>query len=136
MLGKDGFSIRVLVIDDYKTMRDIIRNLLAQGGIHDVEEAEDGKQALDLICRPNFAPLDVIICDLHMKNMDGLEFCNRMRLDKAVRNPGTPIIILTGDSDELMHEVTRQIGATTVLVKPVSAEMLKEKIEAVVGFSV
>ena len=136
MRDERAVSIRVLVIDDHKTMREIIRRLLAQSGIYDVEEAEDGAKALDLIRRPGFVQPDVILCDLHMKNMDGMEFCNTMRRDKSIPRPETPIIILTGDQDPLMHEVTRQIGAATVLVKPVSAEELLTKIVAAVGYSV
>ncbi len=117
-------------------MRDIIRHLLGQVGIHDVEEAENGEQALDLICRAGFVQPDIVICDLHMKKMDGMEFCNRMRLCKNIPQPGIPIIILTGDHDTFMHEVTHQIGATAVVVKPVSADALKGKIEAAVGFSI
>ena len=131
-----AISIRVLVIDDHRTMREIIRRLLAQGGIHDVEEAENGEQALDLLRQPRFAAPDVILCDLYMDKMDGLEFCNTLRRDENLAGSGIPIIILTGDNDPFMHEVTRQIGAATVLVKPVSADVLKEKIEAAVGYSV
>ncbi len=93
-------------------------------------------KALDLICSAGFAQPDVILCDLHMKTMDGMEFCNTMRRDKSIPRPEIPIIILTGDQDPLMHEVTRQIGAATVLVKPVSAEELLSKIEAAVGYTV
>ena len=136
MTHRGAVSIRVLVIDDQRTMRDIIRHLLGQVGIHDVEEAENGEEAVDLICRPGFVQPDIIICDLHMKKMDGMEFCNKMRLDKNILQPGIPIIILTGNHDTFMHEVTQQIGATTVLLKPVSADALKEQIEAAVGFSI
>ncbi|MCH7887748.1 MAG: response regulator [Proteobacteria bacterium] len=80
MTHRGAVSIRVLVIDDQRTMRDIIRHLLGQVGIHDIEEAENGEEAVDLICRPGFVQPDIIICDLHMKKMDGMEFCNKMRL--------------------------------------------------------
>ena len=129
-------EIRVLVIDDQRTMREIIRRLLGQIGIRDVEDAADGEAALELLRCPTFKVPDVIICDLHMEKMDGLDFCNRMRQDKNIAKRSIPIIILTGEQDTFVHDVTRQVGATMVLVKPISAPALKERIEAAVGFSI
>jgi CheY-like chemotaxis protein len=64
--------------------------------------------------------------------MDGLEFCNQVRRDKE---HVIPIIILTGDSDALLHEVSKQVGAVAVLTKPVSAPELQEHIQTAIGFS-
>lgn len=66
----------------------------------------------------------------------GWSSATKCAFDKNILQPGIPIIILTGDHDTFMHEVTQQIGATTVLLKPVSADALKEQIEAAVGFSI
>jgi CheY-like chemotaxis protein len=78
---------------------------------------------------------DVIICDLHMDEMDGMQFCNNVRNDKNLRNHGVPIVMLTGDLDKLLHEVSRQVGAMSVLTKPVSAEELGHHIEKAVGYA-
>ena len=129
-------SIRVLVIDDHRTMRQIVRRLLGQIGIHDVEDAEDGAAALKLLHSPQAKQPDLIICDLHMEKMDGMDFCNKLRHDKNEVLRTIPVIILTGEQDAFVHDVTRQVGATIVLVKPVSASDLKERIVAAVGFAI
>ena len=125
-------GIRVLVIDRQRGMRAILRQLLAQIGIEDVIEARNGEEALELIDRPETMEPDVIICDLHLDKLDGLELCNMFRLDKE---RGTPIIIVTGESDEFLHEVARQVGAVEVLTKPVSAPDLLVQIQTAIGFT-
>ncbi len=127
-------AIRVLVIDDYQSMRSIVRQLLAQVGIHSVDEAANGIEALDLLTNPRAADPDVIICDLHMDGMDGMEFCNRLRRDESIRDRHIPVLILTGESDDLMLEVTQQTGATAVLRKPISAPDLLQHIQSAIGF--
>ncbi len=134
MSSDDLEALRVLVVDDYQSMRSIIRQLLSQSGIHRVDEASNGADALDRLVDPSSADPDVIICDLHMDGMDGMEFCNRMRRDKRVRNRSIPVLILTGEHDELMLEVTRQAGATAVLKKPISAPDLLNHIRSAIGF--
>ena len=125
-------DIRVLVIDRQRGMRAILRQLLAQIGIEDVIEAKNGEEALELIDRPETMEPDVIICDLHLDKLDGLELCNMFRLDKE---RVTPIIIVTGESDEFLHEVARQVGAVEVLTKPVSAPDLLVQIQTAIGFT-
>lgn len=134
MTSTDETSIRVLVIDDQRTMRSIVRQLLGHVGISDVAEAEHGEEALAMISGPRGVIPDVIICDLHMQRMDGLEFCNRLRRSEDARYRGIPIIILTGDEDEMLHAVGRQVGAAKILMKPVAANDLLAEIRAVVGF--
>ena len=129
-------SIRVLVIDDQRTMRQIVRRLLGQIGVQDVEDAENGEAALEMLHRPLAKEPDLIICDLHMEKMDGMDFCNKLRLDKNEMLRAIPVIILTGEQDTFVHDVTRQVGAAMVLVKPISAGDLKTQIEAAVGFTI
>ena len=76
---------------------------------------------------------DVIICDLHMDNMDGIEFLRTLRADKGNVNSRKPVLILTGDKSEQAHEITRQVGASKVLTKPISAEDLIRHINLVRG---
>lgn len=132
----DMVSIRVLIVDDQRSMRSIVRLLLSQVGISDVEEAGNGEQALALLRTPTFTDPDVIICDLHMDTMDGLEFCNQVRREEGIRTRAIPIIVLTGDQNTLIHEVSRQVGATAVLAKPISADELLKQIHTAIGFSV
>lgn len=124
----------MLVIDDQSCMRAILRQLLGQAGIHDVEEADDGESALALLQDSRVADPDVIVCDLHMKNVGGIEFCNRVRRDKDIAGRGIPILILTGDEDDLLHDVSQQVGAAGVIMKPISAPDLRTRIERAVGF--
>ena len=136
MTGTVDSSIRVLVVDDHRTMREIIRRLLGQIGVHDVDDAGDGEQALEMLRNPTADKPDIIICDLHMEKMDGMDFCNHVRRNKNDAIRAIPVIILTGEQDTFVHAVTKQVGATTVLVKPVSAEDLKAQIQAAVGFTI
>ena len=135
MSNKAAQSLRVLIIDDQKAMRSIIRSLLAQHDINQVSEALDGVDAIKFLANRRNPSPDVIICDLHMDNMDGMEFCNKLRLSKddAIRN--IPILILTGERSQMPLEVAKQVGATAVLGKPISAPDLCHHIESAVGFS-
>lgn len=126
-------DLNVLVVDDQETMRKIIRQLLKQAQIGNSFEAANGEEALKFIENIHEPNPDVVICDLHMDGMDGMEFCNTLRRSKKLE---IPVIILTGDSDRLLHETTLQVGAVAIMTKPVSAGDLLQKIEEVVGFSV
>ena len=136
MTETEGSSLRALVIDDQRTMREIVRRLLSQIGLHDVDDAEDGAQALEKLHIPTADKPDVIICDLYMEKMDGMDFCNHLRRDKNDDIRHIPVIILTGEQDTFVHDVAKQVGAVTVLVKPVSTGELKAQIEAAVGIKI
>ncbi len=97
-----------------------------------VLEAADGEEAIEILDRPEIQKPDVIICDLHLDKLDGMELCNMFRRDK---DRVTPVIVVTGESDEFVHEVARQVGAVEVLTKPVSAPELQEQIQTAIGFA-
>jgi len=128
-------AIRVLIVDDQKAMRSIIRNLLSQNDISKIAEAEDGLEAMEALLDNKLPNPDVIICDLHMDRMDGMEFCNKLRRIKDDELRDIPVLILTGERDQLPLEVAKQVGATAVLGKPISAPDLCEHIESAVGYS-
>ncbi len=132
----DPAGLRILVVDDQATMRKIVRRLLMQVGIENVDEAANGEEALARLRNPRIEDPDVIVSDLHMDGIDGLELCNIIRRDERIRNRSIPIVVLTGDDDELIHEVSEQVGAVAVLIKPVSAKELFDSIQAAIGFSV
>jgi two-component system chemotaxis response regulator CheY len=134
MDGPDFKLLRVLVVDDQSTMRSIIKRLLKQGGITDVEEASDGEQALEILRGPRTKSFDLIISDLHMERLDGISMCNTIRRCETIRDRSVPIVILTGDDDDLLHEVVQQVGAVCVLTKPVSASELFAGIAFATGF--
>ncbi len=128
--------LRVLVVDDQPTMRSIVRRLLSQVGINNIDEAANGEEAIAKLRNPRAKDPDVIVSDLHMDGIDGLQLCNTIRRDKHIRNRSIPIVILTGDDDELIHEVSEQVGAVEVLTKPVNAKELFDCIQTAIGFAV
>ena len=128
-------ALRALIVDDQRTMRSIVRTLLSQVGITDVIEAADGTEAIELLEMPGEQLPDFVICDLHMKDGDGMAFCNKIRRHKNGDLAQIPVLILTGDSDGLLHEVAMQIGAANVLTKPISARDLGREISRAVGFA-
>lgn len=123
----DLFS--VMVIDDHSAMRSIIRQLLHQEHIDHVTEARNGQHAFQLMRDVDVPTPDIILCDLYMDVMDGLEFVHNLRRwDKS-----TPVLMLTGERNEFIHDVTRQAGANKVLTKPISALDLAKEIHQAIG---
>ena len=134
MTGKSAQFFRVLTVNDQGTVRSTIRNLLLQNTIRRISEAEDGIETLQALLDVDRPNPDVIICDLHMERMDGLEFCNKLRRSKDNKIRVIPVLILTGERDQLSLEVAEQVGATTVLGKPISTPDLCQQIESAIGF--
>ncbi len=127
--------VSVLVADGHHTMRKIIRGLLEQNGIKHVFEAENGRDAYDWLCNEKLPLPDVIICELHMDQMDGIKLCNAVRRSKEVRESHIPILILTGERDPMVLDVARQTGAMAVLQKPISAPDLGNEVAKAIGFA-
>lgn len=130
-LGESG--LHVMVIDDQELVRAIIRKSLAKANPSRIIEAVNGKEALDLLRKGDVDP-DVIICDLHMETMGGDEFLRQLRADKSNRNSRKPVLILTGDKSEQVHEASRQMGASKVLTKPIAPDELIRQIMLVRGY--
>ena len=116
-------------------MRGIVRQLLKQVGISKVEEARNGRYALDQLTEVDAKLPDFVICDMHMDEMDGIEFCNKLRLSKIEKLRNIPIIMLTGESDKFIRAVSKQVGVGKILSKPVTAEELLDAISDAVGFT-
>ena len=127
-----GGGLHILIIDDQEVMRTIIKKLLAKASPSQISEAGDGVKALEMLRSGEVDP-DVIICDLHMDNMGGIEFLRTLRAEKGNINSRKPVLILTGDKSEQAHEITRQVGASKVLTKPISADDLIRQINLVRG---
>lgn len=123
-----AFTGKVLVVDDYATMRRIIRNLLNQLGITDVEEAIDGTDALAKLRSANFA---MVISDWNMEPMTGLQLLKEVRSD--VRLKGVPFIMVTAESKTENVIAAKEAGVNNYIVKPFNAETLKKKMESVIG---
>jgi len=121
-------STSVLIVDDYRTMLRIIRNLLRQIGIYAVEEAGDGAEALAKLRERQFG---LIISDWNMEPMSGLQLLHHVRADETMRT--TPFIMVTAESKAENIVTAKQAGVSSYIVKPFTAETLKGKIEKVLG---
>lgn len=120
------FSIKVLVADDFATMRKIVRNILKQIGFEDIVEAEDGTAALQIL---KTEKIGLVVTDWNMPNMTGLELLQHIR-----KNPATaqvPVLMVTAEG--LKENVLEAVkaGVNNYVVKPFTAEVLQEKIEAI-----
>lgn len=121
-------SINVLIVDDYKTMLRIIRNLLKQIDFNNVEEATDGSDALSKLRAGNFG---LVISDWNMVPMTGLQLLQEVRADNRLKN--TPFIMVTAESKTENVVAAKSAGVSNYIVKPFNAETLKDKIEKVLG---
>ena len=119
-------SMKVLIVDDYKTMLRIIRNLLKQIDVSDVEEAVDGTEALAKLRANSF---DLVISDWNMEPMTGLELLQHVRKDPHLAK--LPFIMVTAESKTENIIAAKQAGVSNYIVKPFNAGTLKEKIERV-----
>jgi two-component system chemotaxis response regulator CheY len=121
-------SIPVLVVDDYKTMIRIIRNLLKQLGFEDVDEAADGTEALGKMKERRYG---LVISDWNMEPMTGYELLKQVRADSSLSK--TPFIMVTAESKTENVIAAKKAGVNNYIVKPFNAPTLKSKIEAVFG---
>ena len=119
-------NMRVMIVDDYNTMLRILRNLLRQLDINNVEEATDGEKALDLMRRTQF---DLVISDWNMAPMTGLDLLRAVRADEKLRR--IPFIMVTAESKTENVITAKQAGVSNYIVKPFNAETLRMKIESV-----
>lgn len=118
----------VLVVDDYKTMVRIIRNLLSQLGFSDVDEAMDGTEALQKLRQRTYG---LIISDWNMEPMSGYELLKEVRQDGRLTR--TPFIMVTAESKAENVVAAKQAGVNNYIVKPFNAATLKSKIDTVFG---
>ncbi len=125
-----AMTFKVLVVDDQLTMREVTRLALQEMGVRQIIDAENGDDAFK---KATTQPLDMIISDFNMPGMDGLGLLRAVRGHPAVRK--LPFILVTGRGDNALVVSAAQAGVNNYIVKPFTAEMLREKVEAVVGKS-
>lgn len=121
-------SMPILVVDDYKTMIRIIRNLLKQLGFNDVDEASDGTEALAKLREKRYG---LVISDWNMEPMTGYQLLKEVRADDSLRS--TPFIMVTAESKTENVIAAKKAGVNNYIVKPFNAQTLKGKIDAVFG---
>ena len=119
-------NLRFLVIDDFATMRRIVRTLLQDLGFQNVEEAEDGQDALTKLRASTF---DFVISDWNMPNLDGLQLLSEMRKDDALK--AIPVLMVTAEAKKENIIAAAQAGANGYVVKPFTAATLEEKLNKI-----
>jgi two-component system chemotaxis response regulator CheY len=119
-------DLKFLVVDDFSTMRRIVRNLLKELGFTNVDEAEDGQAALAKLRGGGF---DFVISDWNMPNMTGLELLKELRADPALRH--LPVLMVTAEARKENIIEAAQAGASGYIVKPFTAATLEEKLNKI-----
>lgn len=116
-------NMKFLVVDDFSTMRRIVRNLLKELGFTNVDEAEDGVVALQKLHNGNF---DFVVSDWNMPNMTGIELLRNIRADSGLKH--LPVLMVTAEAKKENIVEAAQAGASGYIVKPFTAATLEEKL--------
>jgi len=119
-------KMRFLVVDDFSTMRRIVRNLLKELGHTEVEEAEDGNTALARLKGDKF---DFVVSDWNMPNMTGIDLLKAIRADDALKH--IPVLMITAEAKKENIVEAAQAGASGYIVKPFTAATLDEKLKKI-----
>lgn len=119
-------TIKILVVDDFPTMRRIIKNLLKDLGFENVDEAEDGVMGLEKLRNNSF---DLVVSDWNMPNMDGLTMLKTIRADAAMAK--LPVLMVTAEAKKENIIAAAQAGASGYVVKPFTAAVLEEKLNKI-----
>jgi len=117
---------RFLIVDDFSTMRRILRNLLKEIGYNNAEEAEDGVAALNLLRSGKF---DFVVSDVNMPNMDGFALLKSIRADEKLKS--IPFLMVTADAKKEDIVNAAQNGANGYIVKPFTKATLEEKVQKI-----
>ncbi|MBK5929767.1 chemotaxis response regulator CheY [Halochromatium salexigens] len=119
-------NISFLVVDDFPTMRRIVRSLLKELGFTNVEEAEDGQDALNKLKADKF---DFVVADWNMPNLDGMEMLKQIRADDGLKH--LPVLMVTAEAKKENIIAAAQAGASGYVVKPFTAATLDEKLNKI-----
>lgn len=118
----------ILIVDDYKTMLRIVRNLLSKLGFSDIDEATDGTDALEKLKSRRYG---LIISDWNMQPMTGYELLQKVRSNDSTKS--LPFVMVTAESKVENVIAARKAGVNNYIIKPFSAEVLKAKLKTVLG---
>jgi two-component system chemotaxis response regulator CheY len=121
-------NLRFLVVDDFSTMRRIVKNLLNELGYPNVQEADDGQSALPMLKSGGF---DFLVTDWNMPGMPGLDLLKAVRADPALAK--MPVLMLTAEAKREQIIEAAQAGVNGYVIKPFTAITLKEKIDKILG---
>jgi len=117
--------MKILVVDDFSTMRRIVRNLLVELGFSNplIQEADDGENALVLL---RSQPFDLVVTDWNMPNMTGIDLLRAIRAEESLK--GLPVLMVTAENNRDQIIAAAQSGVNGYIVKPFTAVTLKEKL--------
>lgn len=119
-------NMKILIVDDFSTMRRIIKNLLRDLGFTNTAEADDGNTALPMLRNGNF---DFLVTDWNMPGMTGIELLRAVRADEKLK--ALPVLMVTAESKKEQIIEAAQAGVNGYIVKPFTATTLKEKLEKI-----
>jgi two-component system chemotaxis response regulator CheY len=119
-------NMRFLIVDDFSTMRRIIRNILKEIGYANADEAEDGQAALVKLRASEF---DFVVSDINMPVMNGFELLQSIRADEALK--GLPVLMVTAEARKEDIVTAAQSGASGYIVKPFTKATLEEKVQKI-----
>jgi two-component system chemotaxis response regulator CheY len=119
-------NLKILIVDDFSTMRRIVRNLLKELGYTNADEAEDGVVALQKLKNGNF---QFVVSDWNMPNMTGIELLRAIRADDALKH--LPVLMVTAEAKKENIIAAAQAGASGYVVKPFTAAVLEEKLNKI-----
>ena len=120
-------DLKYLIVDDFSTMRRIVRGLLKEMGCNNAEEAEDGAVALAAMKAQKF---DFVVCDINMPNMNGFDFLKAVRADDSLKH--IPVLMVTAEARKEDIVLAAQTGASGYIVKPFTKATLEEKVQKIV----
>lgn len=119
-------GMKILIVDDFSTMRRIIKNLLRELGFSNTMEADDGSTALPMLKNGGF---DFLVTDWNMPNMEGIDLLKAVRADPMLKS--LPVLMVTAEAKRDQIVEAAQAGVNGYIVKPFTAETLKEKIDKI-----
>lgn len=117
-------NCKILIVDDLKTIRKIMKRVLLKLAYSDVEEAENGLGAFELLTQNKY---DIILSDCYMPHMDGVELVRKVRLESN-KNKNTPFILITSENKDIVLEEAFHAGISDYLIKPFENNSLAHKI--------
>ena len=119
-------NMKILIVDDFSTMRRIIKNLLRDLGFNNTEEADDGNTGLPKLQSGNF---DFLVTDWNMPGMTGIDLLRAVRADEKLKE--LPVLMVTAEAKKEQIVMAAQEGVNGYIVKPFTAQTLKEKIDKI-----
>lgn len=119
-------NMKILVVDDFSTMRRIVRNLLRDLGFTNTDEADDGLTAFPKLQNGDY---DFLVTDWNMPGMTGIDLLKKVRADEKLKN--IPVLMVTAEAKREQIVVAAQAGVNGYVVKPFTASVLKEKIDKI-----